>query len=108
DHPGADGGDDAGVGEAGDHDEQSHEEHQGGPLDVAQGLVEVGAGDQEHEAGAEEGDDGGFDVHHGVQGEAGDDEGEHGQAADQEPAVGDGASFLQSGDLGDVVGVVTE
>jgi hypothetical protein len=50
-------GDDAGLDEGADHDEQAGEEQQGGPFDLAQEWFGVAAGHQQQEAGPEEGHD---------------------------------------------------
>src|SRR5690606_17490811 len=106
--PPAGGLDDAGVRQPRDHDEQAHEEHQRGPFDPAQDVVDVDTGHQDHRPGPEQGDDGRLDVHHRVQAEADDHQAEHDQAADQQAAVLDGPPLLQLHDLRDVLGVVLE
>jgi hypothetical protein len=100
--------DDAGFDEPADHDEQTHEEHEGRPLDLLEVDRGRRAGHHDDQSGTEQGHDRGLEVHDGVQAESHCDERQHGQAANQKPAIRDGGARVQSHHCVDAVGVVDE
>ena len=86
--------DDARLDQRADHDEQPGKEHQRLPLDTGQVIALLEPGYQNQDAGAQQRDNRGFDMQHGVADEGSEHRYQHGPALDEQCRMTDGLTLI--------------